>query len=392
MPTPANQFRLKLQPSFVYDFSIDWGDGSREIFRQTTPSLEIDAGLTHTYTSPGPKTISVTENVVGGFPKVMFNNFFNQDANNDAIKVKNIAQWGRGLWQALGRSYSNCINLVINATDHPTSTIGQTSNFNNAFYNCISLTNFPQLDTSNGTNFNSTWYNCSNITNFPLLNMNKMTNGINCFFNVKIPTETYTQLLINLAENNLNQNVVFYAGLQTFYLPSAQASRDLLTRSVALGGRNWTITDGGVVAGLTFNKAGGTQTQRNQFNFFTTPAGINCGVGCNGTSANFGPNELVTLNYNAVPTPSCGRPNVYYNTSRAVQYTYAAGGGISMVGNGRLNTGELIVLGTNSGLSIEGTASDGTPYEEGDGIFIQYQEIVINMSSAITVTANIRCS
>jgi hypothetical protein len=224
--------------------------------------------------------------------------------------------------------------------------------------------------------------------------MRKMKNGFNCFLGVKIPTETYTQLLIDLANNNFNINVDFHAGFQTFYSSSAQASRDILTGSIASGGRNWKIQDGGVVSGLTFIKQGGNQTQRDSFSFFTNPAGLNCGVGCNNSSASFGPSETITLDYNITSAPSCPRQNVYYNTSRAVQYTYAAGAGISMIGDGRLNTGDLIQLRTSpdSGLIIQGIASDGTPYEEGTGLFITYKEIVIDMSSAITVTANIRCS
>ena len=392
MPTASNRFRLKLQPNTAYDFSISWGDGSREIYRKTTPNTDSAAGLEHVYVSNGIQIVSITENVVGGFPKPYFDAFRNLDTNNDARKVTKITQWGRGRYSDLAHSFANATNLQITASDSSTSTLNQITTLDSAFYNCTNLTTMPLTfnDTENVINFNSTWYNCSNITNFPLLNMYKMNNGFNCFFNVKIPTETYTQLLINLATNNLNINVNFYAGLQTFYTPSAQASRDLLTGSIASGGRNWTITDGGVVAGLTLIKQGGTQTQRDQFDFNTTPAGIICGVGCNNTSANFGPNEVVTLNYSA-GTTSCATPNIYYTTSRPVQYTYAAGAAISMVGNGRLDTNELIVLGTDSGLTIGGIVSDGTPYEEGNGILIQYQEIVINMSSSITVTANVRC-
>lgn len=395
MPTPTNQFRLKLQPNTAYNFSVDWGDGSREIFQGTTSSIDSNAGISHTYTSNGIQRIAITENVVGGFPKPYFDAFRNSDANNDAVKVKNIRQWGTGRFSNLAYSFANCTSLQIGATDAATATINQISDLNSAFYNCTSLTNFPSnFDTSNITNFNSTWYNCVNITNFPLLNMNKMTDGTNCFLGVKIPTETYTQLLINLAANNLNTRVNFFAGLQTNYFPSAQASRDLLTRSIASGGREWTITDGGAVNSLNFTKAGGTSTQRDAFTFTTNPAGLNCGAGCTTRTETFGPNSTVTLDYSVTPSPTCPTPNVFYTTSRSVEYTYAAGSGIFMVGNGILNTGELIVLQTSpdSGLIIGGTPSDGTPYQGGDGIIINYREIKIIMSSNINVTATISCA
>lgn len=396
MPTPTNQFRLKLQPNFAYNFSVDWGDGSREIFQGTTSSIPSEAGISHTYTSEGLKRIAITENVVGGFPKTFFDGFRNTDTNNDAVKVKNIRQWGRGKFTGFGYSFANCTNLQIEANDSSTSTINQMTNFSNAFYNCIALTNFPLNfdDTANITSFNSTWFGCTNLTNFPFLNMRKMTDGFNCFNGVKLPTEMYTQLLVDLANNNLNTNVVFHAGTQTNYFPSAQPFRDILTRPISQGGRNWTITDGGSVFSLVFTKDGGSSTQRDQFTFFTSPAGLNCGSGCTTKTEVFGINSLVTLNYNATSSPTCLTPNVFYTTSRPVQYVYQAGSGIFMLGNGLLNTGELIVLQTSpdSGLIIEGTPSDGTPYQGGDGITINYREINITMSGDINVTATISCA
>jgi hypothetical protein len=385
MPTPTNQFRLKLQPSTPYNFSIDWGDDAREIFQGTTSGVASNAGLSHTYTSTGNYIVSITENVVGGFPKPFFDNFRNTDSNNDGRKVTNIRQWGRGTFQDLAYSFSNCINLQIGATDHPTSKLNEITNLNSAWYNCTSLTSFPQIDTSNVTNFNSTWYNCSNITNFPLLNMNKMTDGTNCFNGAKIPTETYSQLLQNLAQNNLTRDVVFHAGSQTYYFQSAQAFKDVLTNT-----RGWIITDGGSVNSLNFTKTGGTVALRDQFNFFTNPAGLTCGAGCTNTSGSYGPNTLVTLDYNTTSSVTCPNPYVNYTTSRPVQYTYAAGEGISLLGNGILNTGELISV--SDSLTIGGIPSDGTPYQNGDGIVIRYKEIVINMNGNINVTASVICA
>lgn len=395
MPTPTNQFRLKLQPNTAYNFSVDWGDGSKEVFIGTTSNIDENAGISHTYTTAGVQTIGITENVVGGFPKPYFDAFRNTNTNNDARKVTKITQWGRGRYSDLAYSFANCTNLQINATDANTSTINQIADLNSAFYNCTNLTSFPSnFNTVNVTNFNSAWYNCSNITNFPLLNMNKMTDGTNCFFGVKIPTETYSQLLTDLANNNLNTNVVFFAGLQTNYFPSAQPFRDILRKPIAEGGRNWTITDGGSVNSLNFTKAGENSTLRDLFTFFTTPAGLNCGAGCTTRTESFGPNSTVILDYSVTTSPTCPTPNVFYTTSRPVQYIYQAGNGISMLGNGILNTGELIVLQSSpdSGLIISGTPSDGTPYQGGTGLTINYKEINITMSSNIDVTATVSCN
>lgn len=385
MPTPTNQFRLKLQPATAYNFSIDWGDGFREIFAGTTSPTDNDAGITHTYSIAGPKIINITENVVGGFPKPYYDGFRNTASNNDDTKVKKILQWGRGTFSDLAYSFAGCTNLTINATDHGTSKLNLVTNLNSAWYNCTSLTSFPVIDTSNVTNFNATWFGCSNITNFPLLNMNKMRDGTNCFNGVRLPTDVYSQLLQNLANNNFNFDVVFHAGSQTTYNPTAQQFRDILTNQ-----RRWIITDGGSRNSLNFSKIGGTQAQRDNFNFFTNPTRLTCGVGCNSTSVTFGPSELVTLDYNSPSNTTCSRPNIFYRTSRAVEYTYVAGDGINMIGNGILNTGNLIVF--DSSLIVGGTPSDGTPYQETASISIIYKEIKFLMSSAIDVQAEVRCS
>lgn len=388
MPTASNQFRLKLQPNTAYNISIDWGDGSREIYNRTTPSQDVNAGITHTYTSGGVKTVSITENVVGGFPKPYFDGVRNTDSNNDDTKVKFIRQWGRGTYSNFAHSFAGCTNLRITATDSDVSKLGLLTNLDSAFFNCTTLDSFPTINTSNVTNFNSTWYNCTNLSNvFPLLNMNKMTTGINCFFNVKLSTAVYDQLLQNLANNNLNTNVNFHAGQNTYYSPTAKPFRDILTNT-----RGWTITDGGMLNGLTLTKTGGTQTNRDNFNFFTNPAGLTCGVGCNTTSQTYGFGENVRLDYSATGGSGCATPNIFYITSRSVRYTYAAGSGISMVGDGILNTGQLITLAADSGLTIGGTTSDGTPYDYGDGLYIKYQEIDIVMNGDISVTAQVRCS
>lgn len=386
MPTPNNQFRLKLQPDTAYDFSVDWGDGSKEIYRGTTPSIASDAGVSHTYTTAGLQIVSITENTVGGFPKPFYDGFRNTDANNDDIKVKTIKQWGKGRYSDLAFSFAGCINMNVETLDSDTSNINLVTNLEGAFYNCVTINNFPTINTSNVTNFNSTWYNCTNLSDiFPLLNLNKMNNGFNCFFNVKLSIATYDQLLQNLANNNLNTDVVFHAGQNTFYSPAAKPFRDILTNA-----RRWQITDGGMGNSLTLRKTGLTQGQRDVFDYMTNPSGIQCGVGCNETSENFAANQTVVLNYTESSNPSCPTPNVFYITSRAVRYDYEAGSGISMVGNGILNTGELMTV--DNSLVLEGTPSDGTPYDYGDGIYIKYREITIVMSNNIIVTAQIRCS
>ena len=163
MPTASNRFRLKLQPNTPYNFSINWGDGSREIYKKTTPSTEAEAGLEHVYTSGGLKTVSITENVVGGFPKPYFNAVTNVDISNDAKKITKITQWGTGQYLNLDFAFTGCTNLQITATDGNTSKINQITSLRDTFRQCLSLSSFPSnFDTSNVKNFTNTWLNWDN--------------------------------------------------------------------------------------------------------------------------------------------------------------------------------------------------------------------------------------
>jgi hypothetical protein len=401
MPTASNRFRLKLQPNTPYNFSINWGDGSREIYKKTTPSTEAEAGLEHVYTSGGLKTVSITENVVGGFPKPYFNAVTNVDVSNDAKKITKITQWGTGQYSNLDFAFTGCTNLQITATDGNTSKINQIRSLRDTFRQCLSLSSFPSnFNTSNVTNFTNTWLNCANINNFPLINMNKMFTGVNCFYGMKLPTLIYDQLLVQLSQNNLNRSVTFYAGLKTNYSLSALQYRNVLTQE-----RSWNITDGGPLLPVRLIKQGGTTNKQDQFAFFVNVkngalSSLICGSGCYDKTEflDAGPNVNLVLDYNVTSTPTCSTPNVFYTTSKPVQYTYnsTTNTGISMVGNGVLNTGDLIVLGENSGLTIGGTPLNGTPYQAGEGVKILYKDITWVMGEdlipdGIEIIATISC-
>ena len=194
MPTPTNQFRLKLAPSTAYNFYINWGDGSSEIFNQTTNGLEISAGLTHTYPTSGSYTLSITENVSGGFPRI-YSGPNSSLFNNDAIKITDIIQWGNVKFSNMFQSFYQCYNLSSVPTDN--GTLSSVSDFDYAWYYCSNpkfnifplintskckglldrtwascsyLTAFPLIDTSKINIFNRPWQSCRNLVSFPLIN------------------------------------------------------------------------------------------------------------------------------------------------------------------------------------------------------------------------------
>ncbi len=110
-----------------YDFTIDWGDGTTEI-KTGTPG-----NISHTYTTAGVKTVSITPNIATGFPRIYVNNFGNRNL------LQTIESWGSGQWGAsVDRAFYGAANLEVNATDVPN--FSNTTNFQSMFTNCSSLT------------------------------------------------------------------------------------------------------------------------------------------------------------------------------------------------------------------------------------------------------------
>jgi len=123
-----------------YDFTIDWGDGTIE------SKADPLSSVTHTYAVAGIKTVSITPNILTGFPRIYINGFSNSSL------LKTIESWGSGQWgTSLNSSFLNASNLVINATDIP-----DFSNVTDMGYMFYGATAFNQ-DISN--------WNVSNVTN-----------------------------------------------------------------------------------------------------------------------------------------------------------------------------------------------------------------------------------
>ena len=110
-----------------YDFTIDWGDGNFE------NKSGAPGNISHTYTSAGIKTISITPTTTSGFPRIYINNFANR--NN----LKTVEQWGNGQWATMERAFYGASTFDINATDSPNLSL--VTNFNYMFLNCNALSN-----------------------------------------------------------------------------------------------------------------------------------------------------------------------------------------------------------------------------------------------------------
>ncbi len=156
--TPSNQFILPLAPGSTYNFTIDWGDG-------TTETITSDSSPLHLYATGGTKTIKITENVAGGFPRIYFNG-----NDYEGRKLLQITNWGDITWASMSRAFDGCANMTITATDSASAKTGAVTDFSRAWFGCSSLTSFPLINTAAGTTFTLAWYGCSGLTSFPLIN------------------------------------------------------------------------------------------------------------------------------------------------------------------------------------------------------------------------------
>ena len=100
--SPNESITIPLFPGETYNYLVDWGDGTVEVY--TT-----DQSPSHTYASPGNHTV-----MIGGvFPRI----YFNEDPI--ASKIISIDQWGGIQWTSMESAFRGCFNLSYNASDAP---------------------------------------------------------------------------------------------------------------------------------------------------------------------------------------------------------------------------------------------------------------------------------
>lgn len=208
MATPNNQFRLRLYPSTSYNFIVDWGDGTSDVFSKTTPTYQeatgnsstwftqipsISAswpGITHTYDDAGKYTIKISEITSGGFAGLQYigiddnphDNYYQwhptNEYNHDAKKVTAVSQWGAIKWnptKAMTNSFEGCINLKDVVTDGGTSTLSALNNLTRGWFSCTTLSSFGAIDTSNVIYLDYAWSSCLNLKTFPVIDTSKGT-------------------------------------------------------------------------------------------------------------------------------------------------------------------------------------------------------------------------
>lgn len=108
-----DQVTIPTNGSYVYDYTVDWGDG--------TSDTNITGNITHTYDDPGIYTIEIT----GLFPAIYFNN------TGDRRKIIEITSWGDIQWQSMENAFYGCENLNFDAIAAPN--LSQVTTLKNMF-------------------------------------------------------------------------------------------------------------------------------------------------------------------------------------------------------------------------------------------------------------------
>lgn len=142
-----NQITLPLTSAGTYEFTVDWGDGSTDLI-----TTFDQAEATHTYASPGTKTVTIT-GTISGFA------FAN---SGDRLKITDISAWGPMNLGNGGSYFAGAANLTISAVDAPVLT--GTTNMSNAFLNATALTgDLSDWDVSGVTNMRSMFQGASSF-------------------------------------------------------------------------------------------------------------------------------------------------------------------------------------------------------------------------------------
>jgi len=243
---------FELRGAGTRQYTVDWGDGN--------VSTGLTGDVTHTYAVAGIYTISVA----GLFPRVFYNNLGDKD------KVKKILSFGDIVWGSFAQAFRGCgitdINGVIANGQAVTGffiafTNNQINTIPQGFFdNCPLVIDFsgcfrdnqidqiPQNLFDNNplvTNFGATFRGNGSIPNCPsdLFANNPLANDFtNCFLGSTLPTQTYSDMLVSLDQNNQNLNVPFHAGNSTYTGAAAIAAKASLVNV-----KGWNIIDGGQV-------------------------------------------------------------------------------------------------------------------------------------------------
>jgi len=243
---------FELRGAGTRQYTVDWGDGN--------VSTGLTGDVTHTYAVAGIYTISVA----GLFPRVAYLNAGDKDKVKKILSFGDIV-WGDFLGAFWGCGITDINNVIANGQGVNSFLSGfRSNNIINIpaglFDNCPNVTTFRlcfftnQINTIPAglfdnctlvTNFDSTFRNNGLIPNCPsdLFENNPLAEDFTqCFIGSTLTTQTYSDMLVSLDQNNQNLNVPFHGGSSTYTGAAAIAARANLVNV-----KGWNIIDGGQV-------------------------------------------------------------------------------------------------------------------------------------------------
>jgi len=157
---------LPYDVSGTYSGTIDWGDSSS--------SVNSYANRSHSYTTPGDYTITITGTI---------NGFSFSHNNTNILNILRIEQWGNVIISNTGSQFSNCSNLTLSTvTDIPNLTSITSPGFLAMFFNCGSLSTINNLNS----------WNVSGVTNMTAMFASSSFNQDISSWNVSGVTTMFT--------------------------------------------------------------------------------------------------------------------------------------------------------------------------------------------------------
>ena len=185
----------------THNYNVDWGDG--------TFSIGNTSSTSHTYTSGGTYTVSIT----GNMPTI----FFGIADNTTKESLQTIEQWGNQKWEYLNAGFAGCTNLKLNADDTPDLSVVSTEDIGSMFNGC---TNFEDLkdqignwDMSQVQDISFMFFNCSVFNeDISTWSFDNLTNTTNTFSNAL----SFNQDVSNWDMSNLERGIDMFKGASTF--------------------------------------------------------------------------------------------------------------------------------------------------------------------------------
>ncbi|MEP5340616.1 MAG: BspA family leucine-rich repeat surface protein [Algibacter sp.] len=102
-----NKITIPTSVGEIYNYTVDWGDN--------TPNTVETGRATHEYDAPGVYTVSIT----GVFPRIFFNELYDDVILINSDKILTIEQWGDNAWTSMEYAFAGCKKLQGNYTDAP---------------------------------------------------------------------------------------------------------------------------------------------------------------------------------------------------------------------------------------------------------------------------------